>query len=81
MAHIEYVSAEDADEKLRRLRDGLSDDDGRVDNIVWIHGVNPPAIRHHLQLYEHAMRGPSPLSEAQREMIAVAVSAANGCFY
>jgi AhpD family alkylhydroperoxidase len=27
------------------------------------------------------MRGPSPLSRAQREMLAVVVSAENECFY
>lgn len=55
--------------------------DGPRDNIVRIHSVKRAAMRHHLRLYEDAMRGPSPLSRIQREMIAVAVSAANDCFY
>lgn len=58
-----------------------SDDRAKTDNILRVHSVNPPALRHHVRLYEHAMRGPSPLSEVQREMIALAVSAANDCFY
>lgn len=81
MAYIDYVFPDAADGRLRRLFEGASDAHGRVDNIVWIHSVNPPAMSHHLRLYEHAMRGPSPLSEAQREMIALSVSAANDCFY
>jgi uncharacterized peroxidase-related enzyme len=36
---------------------------------------------HHVTLYAHLMRGKSPLSRSQREMIAVTVSAENDCFY
>ena len=81
MAYISYFSGEEADGRLGRLFRSLSGDGGEVDNIVWIHSVNPRAMEDHLRLYEHAMRGPSPLSRVQREMIAVAVSAANDCFY
>lgn len=81
MAYIDYVFPGDAGSPLARLFESLSDGRGSVDNIVWIHSVNPPAMTHHLRLYEHAMRGASPLSRIQREMIAVAVSAANDCFY
>lgn len=81
MAYIDYVAPHEGDPKLRRLHEHLAGPDGHVDNIVWIHSVNPPAMRHHLALYEHAMRGPSPLSAVQREMIALAVSATNDCFY
>jgi hypothetical protein len=34
-----------------------------------------------MQLYLSAHKGPSPLSRAQREMIATVVSTANDCFY
>lgn len=80
MAHIPYVPEEEAEgllaELYRRLGRG-----GPLDNILRIHGLNPPSLAHHVQLYAHLMRGPSPLSRVQREMIAVAVSAANDCFY
>lgn len=81
MAYIEPHDPDSLPPAYRRLHASLADDSGEVDNIVWIHSVNPPAMRHHLQLYEHAMRGPSPLTHMQREMIALAVSGANGCFY
>jgi alkylhydroperoxidase family enzyme len=42
---------------------------------------NPPVLVGSMHLYVAAMRGPSPLSRAQREMLAVVVSAANDCFY
>lgn len=81
MTYIDYVPPEKGPPKLQRLHAQLADAEGRVDNIVWIHSVNPPALQHHLRLYEHAMRGPSPLTEIQREMIALTVSVANDCFY
>ena len=56
-------------------------DQGHTDNILRIHGLNPPSLDHHLRMYAHLMRGPSPLTRVQREMIAVTVSAANDCFY
>ena len=51
------------------------------DNIIRIHGVHPAMTRRHVDLYRQLMRGPGPLSRAQREMIGVAVSRENGCHY
>lgn len=51
------------------------------DNILRIHGVDPPMIRLHFDLYRHVMFGPGPLSPIQREIVAVAVSGRNGCVY
>lgn len=51
------------------------------DNILRIHGVNPPTMRQHYELYRELMYRPGPLTREQRELIAVAVSAANGCRY
>lgn len=81
MAWIPYVPAADATGMLGELYDAYSDEDGRLDNILRIHSLNPRSMRDHMELYSHLMRGPSPLSRVQREMIAVAVSAANDCFY
>lgn len=52
-----------------------------VDNILKIHSLNPDSLKHHCDLYEHLMKGPSGLSRMQREMIAVVVSRINGCHY
>ncbi len=81
MAHIRYVARSDAGELLAEFYDRYSDSGGRLDNILRIHSLNPPTMQHHYDLYRHLMAGPSPLSRAQREMIAVAVSAENDCFY
>jgi alkylhydroperoxidase family enzyme len=52
-----------------------------VDHILKIHSLNPESLEGHHRYYDHIMRGPSGLSRAEREMIAVVVSAANDCFY
>lgn len=72
MAHISYVPESDIPD-----RDRVSD----KDNILRIHGVHSRVMRHHYDLYLELMRRRSPLSRVQREMIAVAVSAANDCHY
>jgi alkylhydroperoxidase family enzyme len=51
------------------------------DHILRIHGVHPRTMRHHYELYVELMRGPGPLTRVQREVLAVAVSAANRCHY
>ena len=80
MAHIPYVPEDAAEGLLSRLYDRYRDTAG-VDNILRIHSLNPRSLEDHARLYGHLMRGPSPLSRIQREMIAVAVSAENDCFY
>ena len=81
MAWIPYVPSEDASGLLAKLYGAYADADGSLDNILRIHSLNPRSMRDHMELYSHLMRGGSPLSRVQREMIAVAVSAANDCFY
>ena len=72
MAYIDYVDPE------RIPAEDRVDDD---DNILRIHGVHSRTMRLHFDLYRELMYGPGPLSRVQREMIAVAVSAANACHY
>lgn len=81
MAFIPYVPDGEAQGLLAELYRRYADGDGHLDNILRIHGLNPASLAHHLQLYAHLMRGPSPLSRVQREMIAVTVSGVNRCFY
>lgn len=81
MAYIPWISDDAASGRLAELFARYRDEHGRLDNVLRIHALNPPSLGHHVQLYAHLMRGPSPLSRVQREMIAVTVSAANDCFY
>ncbi len=72
MAFIDYV-AEDEIPVADRVPDR--------DNILRIHGVHSRTLRQHFDLYKQLMHRRSPLSRIQREMIAVVVSAENGCHY
>ena len=81
MADIPYVPYDEARDTLADLYRRYGGPEMKVDHIIRIHSLNPPSMEHHVQLYAHLMRGPSPLSRIQREMIAVTVSAVNECFY
>lgn len=81
MAWIRMIDEDEADGKLRELYARMREPWGGVDNIMKIHSLNPGSLQGHLEFYQALMRGRSPLSRAQREMIAVAVSVANRCHY
>ena len=81
MAHIPYVPEDDAKGLLDDLYESHRSEHGVVDNILRIHSLNPRSLKDHVQLYAHLMRGRSPLTRVQREMIAVTVSAENDCYY
>ncbi|CAA9468382.1 MAG: hypothetical protein AVDCRST_MAG13-250 [uncultured Solirubrobacteraceae bacterium] len=53
----------------------------KLANILDSHSLNPDALRAHTALYRTVMFGPSGLTRAERELMAVAVSAANDCHY
>lgn len=81
MAFIPYVSREEAGAVLTKLYEAYEGEQGVVDNIVRIHSLNPRSMQDHVQLYSHLMRGRSPLTRIQREMLAVTVSSENDCYY
>ena len=54
---------------------------GKVANILQTHSLNPTAVASHLDLYMSIMFGKSGLSRAEREAIAIVVSATNDCEY
>ena len=80
-AWIDMIAEADAQGELAEYYQRWHRPDGRVDNILRIHSLNPPSLRGHYDFYRHLMRGSSELSRAQREMIAFTVSAANQCHY
>jgi uncharacterized peroxidase-related enzyme len=81
MAWIKMIAESEAEGKLKELYDRYAEPSGLVDNILKIHSLNVKSMKTHYELYAHLMRGRSGLSRAQREMIAVVVSAANRCHY
>ena len=81
MAYIGYVSEEEAPPELKATYDRLRQRAGYVANILRIHGLSPPSLEAHFAYYKAVVLGRSPLSRAQREMIAVVVSSINECHY
>lgn len=81
MAWIKIISEADADGLLAKLYQAALRRAGRIFNIVSVQSQNPPALKSGMELYVAIMHGDSPLTRAQREMLAVVVSKTNGCHY
>lgn len=81
MSWIQEHEEDDAQGDIAVLYERLRTERGRVSNILKVHSLRPQALSHHLDLYLGLLFGPGGLSRVQREMIAVAVSRANGCDY
>jgi uncharacterized peroxidase-related enzyme len=54
---------------------------GFVPNVFRAYSLRPEQLRGFITLYDSIMEADSGLTKAEREMIAVAVSAENHCFY
>ena len=81
MSWIEEIEVGKAEGKLAETYAALIRQRGKVSNILMVHSLNPEAMSNHLDLYMTIMFGPSGLSRAEREAIAVVVSANNDCEY
>src|ERR1700710_280353 len=62
---------------FQKCRDKL----GFVPNVLRAWLIRPEKLRNFIRLYDELMLAPSGLSKLEREMIAVAVSSANRCYY
>ncbi len=81
MAWIDVIQEDEASGRLKEWYEKLVEPWGGVDEIMKIHSLNVPSLAAHYELYKTVMHRRSPLSKAQREMIAVVVSAVNKCHY
>lgn len=78
-AWITMVAEHAAEGEPRLLYERLRDPQtGAVDNILCIHSLHPATLESHYLLYRAVMTGPPSLPRAEREVIAVVVSALNG---
>ena len=66
---------------LREALDANLKKAGFLPNVFRAYAHKPEHFRAFFHYYEVLMRGASGLSRAEREMIVVAVSAANSCLY
>ncbi len=81
MSWIKEIETGEADGKLAELYARLTQQRGKVSNILKAHSLNPEALGNHLDLYMTLMFGKSGLTRCEREAVAVVVSANNDCSY
>ena len=81
MPHLRLIGVDEATGDLRREYEAAVERAGKVFNIVQAMSLNPRVLRASLELYRSIMFGPSELSRAERELLAVVVSCANDCHY
>lgn len=80
-AWIRTVSRDDAEGALAGVYARIAGRSGSIAHILSCQSLHPEGLRDHYALYRTLMFGRGELSRAERESIAVAVSAANGCRY
>ncbi|MFK7817127.1 MAG: carboxymuconolactone decarboxylase family protein [Planctomycetaceae bacterium] len=81
MAWIRLTQPDEATGLLQQIYSAAKTRVGRVWNILRIMSPNPPVLKASMDFYAAIMHGPSPLTRAQREMLATVVSAHNKCKY
>ncbi|MFW5756402.1 MAG: peroxidase-related enzyme [Tangfeifania sp.] len=81
MNRIKVIQPEEATGRLKEIYDDLVKKRGKLADVHKIQSLRPESIVAHMDLYMEIMFTKSELSRAEREMMAVVVSAANGCEY
>ena len=81
MAWIKIIEPDDASGELKAEYDRAVERAGKVFNILKVQSLDPQTLRASIDLYLAAMKAPSGLSRAEREMLGTVVSWANHCFY
>lgn len=82
MAWIRTTAPAEAEGLLARIYAEALKRAGKVFEVIRIQSPRPHTLAASTRLYAEVMHSPrSPLSRAQREMIATAVSRANDCHY
>lgn len=78
---IKTILEDKATGDLKRAYEEVLRTRGKISNIMRAQSLNPNVLRSHLELYVTLFFGKSGLSRAEREMIAVTLSAGNRCNY
>lgn len=81
MARIRVIEHEEATGRLLDIYNNLVSTRGKLADVHKIQSLRPESIVKHMELYLEIMFSKSDLSRAEREMMAVIVSVANGCEY
>lgn len=78
---LDLTLPEPLPEDVRELFDKCTAKLGLIPNVLVAYAHRPEKLRAFAQMYNDLMLGESGLSKLEREMIAVAVSAQNRCWY
>jgi alkylhydroperoxidase family enzyme len=81
MPHIRLIEEHEATGALAEQYQTAIGRAGKVFNIVKSMCQNPLVLERSMELYKAIMFGPSELTRAERELLAVVVSVANDCHY
>jgi len=81
MFWIRTVSDAEAQGALKKHYRAALKRAGRVFHVIRAMSLNPESLRASISFYRETMFGDSPLSRAERELVATVVSRANDCFY
>jgi len=81
MSRIKFIPHQEAEGRLLEIYDQVIAKRGKLANVHTIQSLRPESIVKHIDLYLEIIFSKSELSRAEREMMAVVVSAANGCEY
>lgn len=81
MPRINVIQPQAAEGVLKEIYSALIEKRGKVSEVLKIQSLHPQSIQSHLNFYMDIMFSKNSLSRAEREMMAVVVSVANGCVY
>lgn len=81
MAWIETIDEADADGELAEVYETITNERGKIANIMQVHSLEPQAMLDHMELYTTLMFSGTGLGREECEMIATVVSRANDCDY
>lgn len=81
MPRIKVIDYEESSGRLKEIYSDLIKKRGKLAEVHTIQSLRPESIVQHMDLYMEIMFTKSVLSRAEREMMAVVVSKANGCSY
>ena len=81
MSWIKEVNLETAKGFLKKEYNAALNRSGRIWNIVKCMRIHPESMKNSMKLYKCLMFAPSLLTRSEREMLAVVISARNGCVY
>lgn len=81
MAWIRTIELKESSGRLRAEYDAAIARSGRLANVLKLSSLNAPTLSAWVEMYKAVMFGASPLSRAERELVAVVVSCENACHY